>query len=477
MALNRISLCMIVRDEAEMISECLRRAAGVVDEMIVVDTGSCDDTPRIAAAMNARVFHHEWQEDFAEARNFSIQHATGDWVLWLDADERLREEEFSRIKSAVNETDVAAFLVPILNRTPKGAHISRGHRLFRNRCGIRFSGRIHEQISPSLTGAMGRVVPATFTIDHLGYALAEEKLRRKNERNLILLRHAKSADPRDAYVRFTLAQALLIGNEHEAAEREIRVALGQNPKERISKPLPADLRASAFSNLADCALRRGDAREALAHCRESLRTVPQQTTAHLTSYKAWVMLQDHQAALAELEAAARILEGAQTGRSAIEVTVDLADLRHAMGDCCLRLDRTDQARVHFLKAVERDPDRPRTLAGLARCALVENDLEEAGCWTDKALALAPDDASLLDLSCLVLLKTGRFEAAAEQMGRLCLRRPEDGLLRRRLAGVLVKIGRKEEAVTLLTDAVNADSDPKSREFAKEMNSKNYRERP
>jgi tetratricopeptide (TPR) repeat protein len=450
MALNRISLCMIVRDEAEMISECLRSASGAADEIIVVDTGSCDDTPRIAAAMGARMVHHEWRDDFSEARNASIALASGDWVLWMDADERLREEEFPRIRAAVNEPNIAAFLVPILNRTADGAHVSRGHRLFRTRCGISFSGRIHEQISPSLTGAMGRVAPAPFTIDHLGYALAEEKLRRKNERNLALLREAKAADPRDAYTRFTLAQALMIRKEFDAAEHEVRVALGRVPEERIARPLPPDLRAAGLNNLADCAVRRGDPKGALSHCRESLRVVPQQTTAHLIAYRAWTLLEDSAAALGELESVARMLEGAgAAGRSAIEITLDAGDLRHAMGQCCLRLDRAEQARRHFLKALDRDPNRPQTLAGLARCALAEDDLDEAARRADEALVLAPEEDALLDLSSFVLLKAGRFEAAAERMGRLCVRHPEDGALRKRLAGVLVKMGRKSDAIALL----------------------------
>lgn len=446
-----ISLCMIVRNESELLGECLRIASALVDEIIVVDTGSTDGTQEIAAGYGAKVLHHEWKDDFSEARNVSIQHATGDWILWMDADERLRESEIVQIRSSLKDCNAATFLVPILNPTPKGAHFSRGHRLFRNHCGIRFSGRIHEQISPSLTPGMGRVLPAGFTIDHLGYALAEEKLTRKNERNLALLKKSKDADPRDSYVRFTLAQALLTIDDYDAAEKEIYVALGQDPVQRISKPLPPDLRAAAFSNLADCSLRRGDFQTALIHCRESLQIVPLQTTARLIAYRACLASADHEAALLELEEVARILQDpSNPGQSGIEVTIDPADLRHAMGECCIKLNRLDEAVAHFNNALDLDPSRPKTLAALARCAMSTGDAESAGQWLDKALRISPDDESILDFSCLVLIKLGQFEAAAEKLGQLYLRNPKDELLRKRLAGVLVKIGRREEAATIMS---------------------------
>ncbi len=85
----RLSLCMIVKDEAEMLPECLASVQGVVDEIVIVDTGSTDDTVAIAHAAGAKVVHEPWQNDFARARNAALAHATGDYVLQLDADERL----------------------------------------------------------------------------------------------------------------------------------------------------------------------------------------------------------------------------------------------------------------------------------------------------------------------------------------------------------------------------------------------------
>ena len=87
-----ISLCMIVRDEAATLAQCLDSVEGVVDEIIVVDTGSTDATGEIAARYQARVYYLDWPDDFAAARNVSLAHATEDWVLVLDAEEVLNAD-------------------------------------------------------------------------------------------------------------------------------------------------------------------------------------------------------------------------------------------------------------------------------------------------------------------------------------------------------------------------------------------------
>lgn len=77
---------MIVKDEAEHLPRCLESCAGLFDEIVVVDTGSTDDTKEIAQSFGAKVFDFEWCDDFAAARNESLRHATGEWMMWLDAD-------------------------------------------------------------------------------------------------------------------------------------------------------------------------------------------------------------------------------------------------------------------------------------------------------------------------------------------------------------------------------------------------------
>src|SRR5580693_253427 len=113
----RLSLCMIVRDEQEMLPRCLAAVAGVVDELVIVDTGSTDETVEIARSFGAHVIHHEWTGSFAQARNVSFDAATGDWLIYLDADEVLVGEDAATLRSLTGRTWREAFYLVETNYT------------------------------------------------------------------------------------------------------------------------------------------------------------------------------------------------------------------------------------------------------------------------------------------------------------------------------------------------------------------------
>ena len=94
----RRSLCMIVRDEEQDLAECLESVADLIDEIVVVDTGSTDRTCEVARRFGSRVFDFPWVDSFAAARNESLRHATGDWIFWLDADERLTDANRTKLQ-------------------------------------------------------------------------------------------------------------------------------------------------------------------------------------------------------------------------------------------------------------------------------------------------------------------------------------------------------------------------------------------
>ena len=99
-----LSLCMIVKDEEEMLPDCLKSVKEWVDEMIIVDTGSTDKTIDIAGSFDAKVLNFEWVNDFSAARNFALSHVTSDYVLVLDADERLGPGSGSKVRQVINDT-------------------------------------------------------------------------------------------------------------------------------------------------------------------------------------------------------------------------------------------------------------------------------------------------------------------------------------------------------------------------------------
>src|SRR5262249_19217829 len=97
----QVSLCLIVKDEEAHLGRCLRSVADLVDELIVVDTGSADRTREVAAACGAQVHDFAWADSFAAARNESLRHARGRWILWLDGDEYLDAENRARLRAVL----------------------------------------------------------------------------------------------------------------------------------------------------------------------------------------------------------------------------------------------------------------------------------------------------------------------------------------------------------------------------------------
>jgi glycosyltransferase involved in cell wall biosynthesis len=181
-----LSVCMIVKNEERFLADCLKSVQGVAQQIVIVDTGSTDNTLKIAQSFNAEIHSFTWRDDFSAARNESIKWATGDWVLWLDADERLLPESVSELKRLLKtENKPVAYVVQIRNRMPDGKNykFSTAHRLFTNRKGITFSGRIHEQIAYSVAALGGVERSCNVTLDHLGYALEESAQNKKSRRN------------------------------------------------------------------------------------------------------------------------------------------------------------------------------------------------------------------------------------------------------------------------------------------------------
>jgi tetratricopeptide (TPR) repeat protein len=446
-----ITLCMIVRNEAAMLADCLKSVEGLVSDIIVVDTGSTDETRDIAASFGAHIVESQWNDSFAQARNISIKDARGDWILWLDADERLRPSEHDRVRKAIRASATYAYNVPVLNEDGKGGHYSRGHRLFRNGQGIYFSGRVHEQISPSFPNRKVPVPHAQFTIDHLGYNLAEDHMAKKHARNMRLLNMAKTKNPRDAYVRFTLGQAHLIAGDYDAAEKEIKAALGELRTQRMNKPLPADIRAAGQCNLADCALKRGDFNEAIRRCQASLKLCPKQATAHLFSYKAHKAASQLECALQDLEQVEALIEENPTENrlSAIDTTVDPLQLLNSMGQLCLNLGQLARAEGYLRQVVKHKPDHIPALSGLAHCALASDRLDDATAYSERALQHAPNDAGIRELLSMALIRSGDFNDAADHLAVISDQYPENADIKKRLAGVMVKAGRMDEAKGVL----------------------------
>ncbi len=200
----RISACYIVRNEAAKLERSLASLEGAVDEIIVVDTGSSDDTVKIAEAHGAQVFHFPWQDDFSAARNASLSKATGDWILVVDADEYFPEGMAKNIRPAVERYGADADLLIFMRREfdeDKGEVLLDTYvsRLLRRTDGLAYEGAIHEEPRRhgSIIARMATIPDGELMMMHTGYSAV--LLRSKGERNLaLLLRELESGHPRDS---------------------------------------------------------------------------------------------------------------------------------------------------------------------------------------------------------------------------------------------------------------------------------------
>lgn len=232
---QKLSLCMIVRNEEKYLAEALQSVQDVVDEMIIVDTGSSDRTVEIAREYGAKVFFYEWDDDFAAARNESLKHASGDWILVMDADERLDQHLKENLRLFLVPTERALrYQVFIRNYMRQGdAGSILGHymvRLFRKTPDTRFFGIIHEQVFPN-TGVV-TIPEDALVIWHYGYENVDFKAQKINERNIPLIRkalkQAEEAGQMDLYsfYAFYLGSSL---QEPAEAQKWLKIAIDSAP--------------------------------------------------------------------------------------------------------------------------------------------------------------------------------------------------------------------------------------------------------
>ena len=182
---------MIVRDEEANLPDCVAAAAPLVDEWIVYDTGSTDRTREVATELGCTVIAGEWRDDFAWARNQSLQHATGDWIVVLDADDRLeRAERLRALVASDPPVDVLELMVECPTADGSRERVWQP-RVFRRAAGVRYSGVVHEWAE---TNDLTLARTEAGVVLHEGYRDPTVH-RRKAERNLRLLASLPDDDP------------------------------------------------------------------------------------------------------------------------------------------------------------------------------------------------------------------------------------------------------------------------------------------
>jgi glycosyltransferase involved in cell wall biosynthesis len=352
-----ISAAMIVRDEGEHLDACLRSLEGLVDEIVIVDTGSLDDTVEIARSHGAVVDFEPWQGDFATPRNRSLDLARGEWILYIDADERVRSGDQSvrreRIAAAREYAALRVLFVPRVGWTPYVEF-----RLWRHRPEIRFSGRMHESIVPAIQRVAEREglrvgVSDVLTIDHLGY---EHDQERKYARDEPILLAALAEHPQRTFYYDHLGRIYGgLGRDSEARAiwlRGIEVARergGRHPDDRL---LWVNLITHDFS--------RGALGDDLAELvSEAVELFPGNPAVELAAARVEFVSGDPARALPRLERLTSLseLEVIATG-SSYDRRVLGEWAWNLLGLCRFALGRFGEAAEAFAKAEEAAPGVP-----------------------------------------------------------------------------------------------------------------------
>jgi tetratricopeptide (TPR) repeat protein len=361
-----ISLCMIVRDEAETLGRCLAAAAPHVDELVIVDTGSRDATIDIARSFDARLAHFPWCDDFSAARNQSLALARTTWALVLDADELItsadaRQQLLEFAERAPCHALPDAGQIELENVTQNGV---RSRTLLTRYCalsgGVRYAGRIHEHLVRD--GQLLRGRPTGVHVLHDGYAMPSLTGRDKLARNEALLRRSLAEAPDDGYLWYQLGRTLEVGERHAEAlaayEHAVELAREHDPH------LP-----HLFECAATCLRALGRSEQALGWLSQVEALFPER--ADMVFLVALLALDVGQLARAEqgflrcLELGERPRQTTATESSLAATTIAPAHNLGVLYECT---GRPDGARAAYERALVFRADHAGARAGLERLA-------------------------------------------------------------------------------------------------------------
>ena len=442
---QRISLCMIMRDEEEHLARCLASVQGIVDEIVIVDTGSIDRSVEIAEGFGARVLHEEWRGDFAAPRNTSIDAATGEWILVLDADEELIDG--AGLRELVHEPEMEGYCLREVNFIGEELGIesvvNSAFRLFRNRPEYRYDGALHEQI-------MGKVDPqggvctrfVGIEIHHYGYLDPTTRAREKTDRNMAIVMEELARKPTDSFTLFNAGVEFQRIGEHDRALDHFRRSFAELPSLRAyyASLLLRNIVASLNS------LERWD--EALDVLADALQAYPDFTDLHYLQGQVHTSRREYRAAVKSFRRAIDLGDHggdrylAQAGMGSFYSWHALGSLYEMMGDtheaarcyrCAIRAaggyyaapvvmltrlllatDPPGEVRS-YMAGIVSERRRAESLRAIAHVLLSEGHPEHALAVLDEARGLAPEDAAVRLTMADALIRLGDPPGARAQL--------------------------------------------------------------
>lgn len=230
-----ISICIITKNECDMLKQCLQHIKPHADagnhEIVIVDTGSTDDTVTMCKAFTEHIYFFEWIKDFAAARNFAASKATNDWILCIDSDEYVSTWDENELQVHIRgRKDLIGNIVQS-NTCGFGENQylsnDRASRLY-NRTEYQFARPIHEQLEPYNAAKGHHYKSINIIVDHMSYSGTVEELKAKSERNISMLKDELKKNPHDPYVLFQLGQSYYMIEDYQTANYYYDLGLAED---------------------------------------------------------------------------------------------------------------------------------------------------------------------------------------------------------------------------------------------------------
>ncbi len=435
-----LSLCMIVKNEEEYLPRCLASVQGVVDEIIIVDTGSTDRTVEIARSFGAKVFHHPWRGDFSEARNVSLEHATGDWILFLDADEELVEEDRDKLRDLLHDRINEGFYLSEINfvgeQPGMEAVVNMAFRLFRNRKEYRFTGAIHEQIVACIQRRNPNVGFSQVRINHYGYLNKPSVEKNKISRNLDILLKEVQKNPGDNFTRFNLGVEYMRLGQYDKALEQYQKAFRKLPSLEVAYA------SVLLRNIALCLKELKRYKEALKVLADALQAYPDYTDLVFLKGLVYLEMKRYREAAETFKECLRRGESGQ--RHITQQGVGGYKAWLALGDTCVRLGDEREAVKAYTRAMKANSRFPVPVYRLASLLLPREEVEEVKAFFARYLDLEARDV-LLNLS-QAFAREGKYEEALAYLDELISREGKTAHLSFARGEYLLNLKRYTEAV-------------------------------
>lgn len=415
----RLSLCMIVKNEEKNIVPCIEGVKDIVDEIIIVDTGSNDATPGLSAGVGAKVYSFPWSDNFATARNESIKHATGDYILWLDADDRLKPDEADKLrqlKKMLTPDGNSAYMLRLVNmRGDIVLDESWQLRIFPNREGIIFQNRIHESVFSSLDRLGIEHIKADIRIIHTGYS-GDDVCQSKAQRNITLMIEELKDDPRNFMIWYLLGGAYALIKDYAAALSSYMKVAQESGWDKTNIPVYANTLLQIGK--AYYSLKRYDA--ALKFYHQSLEHLPNDAMV-------WFAIGESLFIEGKYAEAYNAFERVRDENITVSVYI------------------TPTFKIRYLKQYY-----------IGRCHLELGDTELAVEALHKALEIYPEFIEAMKILSVIYLNQGKWNSAEEHLEKVILSERNDPAVLANLALAYSKRGKAAEAEKFYREALRID---------------------